>query len=142
MKHKAVAFVDAEGTRLAFMSECQGGSTCNMPIYFYDLIHLDTVDPSLEEPAGGWIEITNDDFKDGPDHVGSYALGCADALPSQNYVCYDSWAICLNLHLNLHNGWIHSFWSFPWMVPNTTISLVTGPKMWMESTTGSVIKCN
>jgi hypothetical protein len=51
MKHEAVAFVDAEGTRLADMSECRGGSTCTVPIYLYDLIYPDTVDslPDQEE---------------------------------------------------------------------------------------------
>jgi hypothetical protein len=42
-KHESVAFVDAEGTRLADMSECQGGSTCDVPIYIYDLIYPDTM---------------------------------------------------------------------------------------------------
>jgi hypothetical protein len=104
-KHEAVAFVDAEGTRFADTSECQGGSACNVPIYFYDLIYPDTVDSSPEEPAVGWIEITNDDFEDEPDHVGSYVLGGGNAFPSQNYVCADSWAI----HLNYHNGVASSF---------------------------------
>jgi hypothetical protein len=54
MKHEVVAFVDAEGTRLADMSECRGGLPCNVPIYFYDLIYPDTVDLLPEPPL--WLD--------------------------------------------------------------------------------------
>jgi hypothetical protein len=82
MKHEAVAFADTEATRFADTSECEGGSTCNVPIYFYDLIYPDTVDLSPQESADDWIEITNDDFEDGG-HVGSYVLGVSMPLPAK-----------------------------------------------------------
>jgi hypothetical protein len=105
-KHEAVAFVDAEGTRFAVRSECEGGSTCNVHIYFYDLIYPDTVDSSPEEPVDDWLEITNDDFEDG-DHVGSYVLGGEYAVTSEDYVCGDSWAIRLSRHNGLASSFAH-----------------------------------
>jgi hypothetical protein len=62
LKHKAVAFADAEGTQFADTSECEGGPPCDVPIYFYSLIYPDTVDSSPEDPVYEWIEITNNNF--------------------------------------------------------------------------------
>jgi hypothetical protein len=103
-KQEAVAFVDAQGTRYADTSECQGGRACNVPIYFYDLIYPETPDSSPDIPTDGWNTITTDDFETG-DNWGNYAAGGSQAFPSQAYVCNNFWAI----HVNLHNGVSSSF---------------------------------
>jgi hypothetical protein len=108
-QHEAVAFVDAQGTRYADTSECQGGSACNVPIYFYDLIYPETPDSSPDFPTDGWNTITTDDFET-EGHWGNYAAGGSQisqqrAYPSQAYVCKNLWAI----HVSLHNGLSSSF---------------------------------
>jgi hypothetical protein len=64
-KHEAVAFVDPEGLRFADTSECEGGRSCNVPVYFYELEYADSNFVTIVEPLSGWQQITFDDFEDG-----------------------------------------------------------------------------
>ena len=105
-KHEAVAFLP-DGKGFADTSECDGGSACDVPIYFWDLLFPDSPDATFSHglvPAsddGGWDIITDDDFEVG-DHLGSFVNGTR-AYPSQAYTCpsdTSNWSI----HINEHKG--------------------------------------
>jgi hypothetical protein len=108
-KHEAVAFMP-DGKGFADTSECNGGSACEVPIYFWDLLFPDSPDTTFSDglvPAsddGEWVSITDDDFETG-DHLGSFVNGTR-AFASQAYACpldatdSNNWSI----HINEHKG--------------------------------------
>jgi hypothetical protein len=81
---EAVAFVDYDGTKFAEVSECNGGGSCNVPVYMHELLFEEVVDASPSD--GGWKKITFDNFEDGT--FGNYtngqdAAGAGSECPSQ-----------------------------------------------------------
>lgn len=92
-KHEAVAFLP-DGKSFADTSECSGGSSCKVPIYFWNLIAPNSPSP-ISPQDGTWSQITFDDFESG-DHLGNYKNGTR-AFPSQAYAC--------PLSLNDGNSW-------------------------------------
>jgi hypothetical protein len=101
-KHEAVAFVDPEGLRFADTSECEGGGSCNVPVYFYELEYADSDFVTIVEPVSGWQQITFDDFEDGT--WGNYIEGGGNAAVSNdvdtsgadtcqgNCACHGQWS--------------------------------------------------
>ncbi len=89
-RHEAVAFL-ADGKSFADTSECHGGGSCRVPIYFWDLIFRDSPDSTFQNNLvpgsndGLWVTITKDDFETG-DHLGSYRNGTR-TFASQAYAC-------------------------------------------------------
>jgi hypothetical protein len=86
-RHEAVAFVDSEGIRFADASECDGGVSCQVAVFMYELVYPNSKPNSIVEPAtttsAGWQTITNDDFEDGT--WGNYMPGGPKVYVSSEY---------------------------------------------------------
>lgn len=114
-KHEAVAFTP-DGKSFADTSECRGGSACEVPIYFWDLIFADdtTTNGQILVPAhddGLWETITFDDFETG-DHLGSYVNGTR-SFPSQANPCplndpSSNWSVEIFLHDGEESAIVHA----------------------------------
>jgi hypothetical protein len=108
-KHEAVAFYDPEGLRFADTSECEGGKSCHVPVYFYELEYTDSDWVPIVEPTSGWQQITFDDFEDGS--WGTYTSGGknADVLPNDSdTACGGQWSALINEDRGSVSSFFHS----------------------------------
>jgi hypothetical protein len=99
-KYEAVAFVDGNSRMLAETSECQSGTDCVVPLYFHELLYVDSIPPNdFRSPLilndDGWNLIRYDNFEDGS--YGNYVTAVNNVLniypTSTSYACEGNYAL-------------------------------------------------